>query len=103
MIEVKEETDQELQDFANKSNVLLLAFIGSYVPRRYSPSSAGRATMTIVDEFGIEEALTDLCKKVKHLNKRKVYLLVNSIGGSLSSAYRTAKALRDAFSDITVF
>jgi ClpP class serine protease len=103
IIEVKEETDQDLQDFANKNNVLMLAFIGSYIPRMYTPTSSGRATMTIVDEFGIEEALTDLCKKVKNLNKRKVFLLVNSIGGSLSSAYKTAKAVREAFSDITVF
>lgn len=103
IIEVKEETDPDLQEFANKYNVILLAFIGSYVPRRYTPSSAIRATMTIVDEFGIEEALTVLCKKVGNLNKRKVYLLVNSIGGTLSSAYKTAKAVRDTFNDITVF
>ena len=103
IVEVSEERDEGLQEFANKNDVILLAFIGSYVPRKYTPTSSALATMSIIDEFGIEEVITDLCKKAQCAKNRKVYLLVNSMGGSLSSAYKTAKALRDAFKDITVF
>lgn len=103
IIEVQEERDSEFQDFANKRDVILLAFIGSYIPQRYNPVATGRAVINIIDEFGIEEAITELCKKTKDLQSKKVYLLINSPGGSLTSAFKTAKAVREAFDDITVF
>lgn len=103
IIEAKEETDPEFQNFANKRNVILLALVGSYVPRRYNPYESSGSVINIVDEFGIEEALTDLCKRTKDLKTKKVFLLVNSPGGSLTSAFKAAKALREAFDDITVF
>ena len=103
MINAEEEKDEELQEFANKRNVVLLAFIGSYVPRRYSPATSAMATMNIVDEFGIETILRDLKKKIPFLKGKKAYLLVNSTGGSVRSAYKTAKAIRESFNDITVF
>ncbi len=103
MIDAEEERDEELQKFANDQNVVLLSFIGSYVARRYNPATSAMATMNIVDEFGIETILTDLKKKIPSLKENKAYLLVNSTGGNVSSAYKTARALREAFKDITVF
>ncbi len=103
LIEVEEEADDEIIKFAKDNNVTLLAFIGSYVPRRYSPSTRGYSTINVVDEFSIEQAITEVCKRTKKLPTRKLYLLVNSPGGSLASAFKTAKAVRDAFDDITVF
>ena len=103
IINAEEEKDEKLQEFANKHDVVLLAFIGSYVPRRYNPVSFRRSTMNITDEFGIETILTDLKKKIPTLKNKKVFLLVNSIGGSVSSAYKTARAIRESFEDITVF
>ena len=47
MINAEEEADDELQEFANKRNVVLLAFIGSYVARRYNPATSAMATMNI--------------------------------------------------------
>ena len=76
----------------NKHDIILLAFIGSYVPLRYNPASSVRATMNIRDEFGIETVLADLKKKIPTLKNKKVFLLVNSIGGSVSSAYKTARS-----------
>lgn len=103
IIDVKEEEIPELQKLANKHDVILLAFIASYVPRRYSPSASGRATMNLVDEFGIETVLMELKRKVKNFRNKKLYLLVNSMGGSVPSAYKTATAVRESFNDITVF
>lgn len=103
MIDAEEEKDEELQNFANEQNVILLAFIGSYVARRYNPATSAMATMNIIDEFGIETILTDLKRKIPSLKEKKAYLLVNSTGGNVSSAYKTARAIREAFKDITVF
>lgn len=103
LINAEEETDEKLQKFANDRNVVLLAFIGSYVPRRYNPATSAMATMNIIDEFGIETILTDLKRKIPSLKDKRAYLLVNSTGGNVSSAYKTARALRESFKDITVF
>ena len=71
VINVEEEKDEKLQEFANKHDVVLLALIGSYVPRRYSPVSSRVATMSLIDEFGIETTLTDLKKRIPTLKKQK--------------------------------
>ena len=86
-----------------KHTIVLLAFIGSYVARRYNPATSAMATMNIIDEFGVETILTDLKKKIPSLKDKKAFLLVNSTGGNVSSAYKTAKAIRESFKDITVF
>ena len=103
LIEVEEEDDEEITTFAKNNNVTLMAFIASYVPRRYSPTTRGFSTINIVDEFSIEQAITEICTKVKHFPTKKLYLLVNSPGGALHSAFKTAIAVRNAFDDITVF
>jgi ClpP class serine protease len=103
IIDAKEEDDKEFQDFANTRDAILLAFIGSYIPKRYNPSTSASASMNIRDEFGVEKVLTELEEKLPDCKNKKVYFLVNSIGGNLSSAYKIARAIRDAFSDITVF
>ena len=99
---VKQEEDECLRQFADKRNAVLMAFIGSYVPRRYGPSQFGRSSMSIADEFSIEEALTQISKEYKS-TPRRLYLLVNSLGGNLSSAFKIAMAIRMAFDEITVF
>ena len=103
IIEVGEEEDPEIHDFAVKNNVTMLAFIGSYVPRRYSPTTRGYSVINIIDEFSVQQALTEVCRKTKNIRNKKLFLLVNSPGGSLASAFKTANAVRDTFSDITVF
>ena len=103
LIEVEEEDDDEITKFAKNNDVILMAFIASYVPRRYSPTTRGFSTINIVDEFSIEQAITEICAKTKHFPTKKLYLLVNSPGGALHSAFKTAIAVRNAFDDITVF
>ena len=99
---VQEEDDSSLQEFADKNGVVLLAFVGSYVPRRYGPLQFARSEMSIRDEFSIEEALTQISKGCEQ-GSRKLYLLVNSPGGSPSSAFKIAMTIRRSFDDITVF
>lgn len=103
IIEAEEENFPELQRFANKHDVIMLAFISSLVPRRYNPITAQRASMHPIDEFGIETAITEIKKKIPNLKRKKLYLLVNSSGGYVGSAYKTASAIRDTFDDITTF
>lgn len=103
LIDVDEEVDDELQKIADEKGVILLAFIGSYVPRRYDPVRSRSATIDIVDEFGTEEVLTEIVKRTEGFEKRDVYFLVNSLGGSLSSSFKTALSIRDTFDHITVF
>lgn len=97
------EEDEALQAFCDKKNVVLLAFVGSYVPRKRNPVSSVRATINIVDEFGMEEALNHIRLSVGKAKAKKAYLLINSIGGGVSSSFKIAQAIRDTFEDITVF
>lgn len=99
---VEREEDGLLQQFADDRDVVLMAFVGSYVPRRYGPSQFSRSTMSIDDEFSIEEALTQISKEYESTS-RKLYLLVNSLGGHPSSALKIAMAIRRTFDEITVF
>lgn len=100
--DVAEENDPELQAFADKRNVVLLAFVGSYVPRRYGPTQFGWSTVSVADEFSIEQALTSIVNRYNAEN-RKLYLLVNTPGGSVASSFKIALAIRRCFDDITVF
>lgn len=100
--DVCEEDDPNLQKFADENGVVLLAFVGSYVPRRYGPTEFGWSSMSVADEFSIEEALTTIIDK--HPNKpRKLYLLVNTPGGLVASSLKIALAIRRCFDDIIVF
>ena len=99
---VKQEDDECLKQLADKRNVVLMAFIGSYVPRRYGPLQFSGSTMSTADEFSVEKALTQISKEYKG-TPRRLYLLVNSLGGNLSSALKIAMAIRASFDEITVF
>ena len=99
---VQEENNPDLQRFANERGVVLLAFIGSYVPRRYGPAIFVDSMMSARDEIGVEQALAYITKEYP-VKERKLYLLVNSLGGYTSSAFKIAMAVRKSFTDITVF
>ena len=98
---VQKEDNPDLQRFADENGVVLLAFIGSYVPRRYGPAIFVDSMITARDEIGVEQALAHIMKKCPS-KKRKLYLLVNSPGGRVSSAFKIAMAIRKSFADITV-
>ena len=100
--EVGEDNDPKLQKFADEKDIVLLSFIGSYVPRRYGPTQFAGSTMSVVDEFNIEEALVNITSK-RHGRGGKLYLLVNTLGGSVASSFKISMAIRRHFDDITVF
>lgn len=100
--DVCEEDDPVLQKFSDDAGVVLLAFIGSYVPRRYGPMEFGRSTMSVADEFSIEAALATILDRYR-AKSRKLYLLVNTPGGLVASSFKIAMAIRRCFDDITVF
>ena len=102
-IDTAEEKNELIQKLANDKKVILLAFIGSYVPRRYNPTTTQSATISIVDEFGMEEALRDICHRTQHMTPKKAYLLINSLGGGVGSSFKIAQAIRDTFDEIIVF
>ncbi len=95
-----ENLDKVLQGIANKEQAVLLGFVNSYVPKRYDPIRFGHAQIGLVEEFIVEDTLEEISKKT---NIKKVFFLINSFGGGLPSSYKIAKAIRNAFNDITVF
>ncbi|HJW20096.1 MAG TPA: hypothetical protein VJ571_06025 [Candidatus Nitrosotalea sp.] len=103
IIDASEETNEKIQEYANQKDVILLSFIGTYFARRYNPSTSALASINVRDEFGIEKILTEIQQKVPKCKEKKMYMLVNSTGGTLTSAYKTARTIRDCFDDITVF
>ena len=71
------EKDEALQALCDKKNVVLLAFVGSSMPRTGDPMSSARASISIVDEFGMEDALNQIQQGISKTKTKKAYLLIN--------------------------
>lgn len=102
-IDAHEEEIDVLQDYATKNDIIMIGFIGTYYSKRFNPVTSQSASFNIRDEFGIERILTEIENKIPNSNKKKMFLLVNSMGGSLSSAFKISRIIREKFDDITVF
>jgi hypothetical protein len=76
-----------------------IAFIAPYVSARVTPSKSVSASISIPEEFGMEDVIGIL----KENGAEKILLLLNSFGGGVTSSYKIARMLRDSFDDITVF
>lgn len=97
-------TQQELsplKEIATKKGVAFLAFIAPYVAKRVSPIREKRAVIGLVEEFGIEVAISRILPSLK--NSKTLYLLINSPGGLVTSSYQIARELRRNFDHIVVF
>jgi hypothetical protein len=101
IVDVKEEDNKSVVEFANKRKVAVLAIIASYVPLRVSPTEQSYAYIGTSEEFGVETALSKMREKIG--KNCEVYLLLNSPGGAISSAYEIAKALRETCPKLTIF
>lgn len=94
------EDDPEVAGLAKDRGVVMMALIGPQAPA----SGAGRmAAIGTADEFAVEQAVMDACAEAGESGARRLYLLVDSPGGSLASSFKIANAIREAFDDITVF
>lgn len=76
-----------------------LCLIAPYIPAKLSPRARVMASIGIPEELGIEDAINEI--KDKDINK--LYLLLNSFGGGVTSSYKVARAIRNNFEEITVF
>jgi hypothetical protein len=92
VINTKPEEDEIVCALSSQENVALIAFIAPYVGVRISPIEEARASIGLPDEFGVEA----LVKKLEAA-------LVNSLGGSLASSYKIARAVRMCLEEIITF
>jgi len=96
---VKPEKDKNIMEFAKNHKRVLIAFIAPCVGVKVSPVDEARASIGLLDEFGIDA----LIRKLKSTNIKNAYLLVNSPGGAMSSSYKIAMAIRSIFDNIITF
>lgn len=98
----EEEKEEKISNrIKNKldDNTAALCFIAPYYPEKVSPTKAINPSIHIFEEIGIEDAVS----KIKQENITKLYLLLNSFGGSATASYKVARMIRDNFEEITVF
>lgn len=96
--EKDKEIVEEMQKLLDVESAAL-CFIAPYLPEKVSPSRVITASINVIEELMVENAI----RVLKEANIKKLLLLVNSPGGGVSSSYKIAYALRDNFKDITVF
>ena len=99
MINVKSEEDERICNLVNNENVAMVAFIASYVGVKISPVEQHFAQIGLAEEFGVEV----ISEMLKRSTAKKLYLLVNSPGGGMSSSYKIAKVMRNCFEEIVTF
>lgn len=93
----------KLQGISNQQHAVLLAFIAPYGGKKISPVDWVAAVISFWEELGIEQAVREIKSKLKSQDATKLYLLLETPGGSVASSYKIARYLRHEFSDITVF
>jgi hypothetical protein len=100
-IGIEEEPDEQLQDFASRCNVILLAIIAPFVPARVSPRRVTYAQLYYTEEFMLEEFVQLVEERYPDKSQRpSLYLLLHTPGGGVNSAYVIASVLQDTFSRI---
>lgn len=91
----------KLQPLADFHNAVLLAMVAPSIGEKTSPVDYLSASIGLYDELGMEEAvrtIDTLCKGVS-----KLFLLVESPGGEVTSSYKIAYFLRTHYPNITTF
>lgn len=96
--EENEEIVTGVQPFL-REDTAALCFIAPYIPEKISPTKSIGASVDIIEELKIEDAVT----AIKDKNIDKLNLLINSPGGGVSSSYKIAYCLRKNFKEINVF
>lgn len=104
LVQVSEEKDSrlldKLQPVANDHKAALLALIAPFSGKKISPVDWISASIRLWEELGIEQVVRNINKKYKG---KKLFLLIESPGGTVSSSYKIASYLRKNFSEIIVF
>lgn len=100
---IAEENDEELKELkelAINENIAFLALIASNSPINVTPSREEYAQIGIKEEYELVKAIRAI---KKNSNTEKLFLLINSPGGTVESSYIIAHALQESFKDIIVF
>ena len=71
-------------------NTAALALITSYIPAKISPTKVARAQIGLIEELGMEDAIAE----IKENDIDRLYLLINTFGGGVSSSFKIARALK---------
>jgi hypothetical protein len=88
-----------LQEMADQEKCAVLAFIAPYTAVRVSPVEIQSASIGLSEEFAIVPAIENI-----RANKiDKLYILVNSPGGTVTSSYKIGKMLRSSFKIVKAF
>lgn len=99
--ELKEEDVIDIFKKNSNKNDVFLSLIETYVGIKVSPSKAISASIDIPDEFAIETIIERISKT--NPKPKRLFLLINSLGGLVQSSYKVAIALRKSFKEIIVF
>lgn len=76
---VEMESDKKLQNFSIKKNVVLLAFINSYVSKKINTVRSATPSINLHDEIAIENALNTIKQEMGTMPE-EAYFLINTIG-----------------------
>ena len=104
IVDVSEEKQGSLKEnllkISTREKAVLMACIAPYVGKQVSPTKILTAEMGISEEFAIETAIEQIREQT---NANRLFLLLNSPGGFVSSSYKVARALRSNYKEIKVF
>lgn len=90
--------EQSLRTIAKKEKVAIITFIAPDKLIRINPARYSSVSIATTDAYNLEKAVDEHCQGIK-----KIFLLLHSPGGSLSSSYNIARYLRLRFEHIHTF
>ena len=104
-LNLRVEDDQVLVNLANEENAVLVCAIAPYRSVRVSPVEEVSASIGLHEEFAFEALIDEINEVYTEAREGsgKMIFLLNSPGGGMHSAFKVARAIREAFSHIEVF
>lgn len=96
---------KKLKNLAISKNIILLSFIAHGFGEKLSPYRTITTSIDEWDEVGVEYVLYEIENKINNLLNKPtgLYLLIDTPGGSVKSAYKIALLIRNKFEYIHVF
>lgn len=104
VFKIEEEADEDVKQFAQTENVILLCCIAPFAATRVSPTRSVSASFRFPDEYAVEEFVDSICKSYPEKDTRPpLFLLIHSPGGTVSSTYVVCGVLRSCFNKMIAF
>lgn len=106
LVDAKEELDislvSRLKPIANNHKAIIISLIAPFMGKKTSPIDMSTASIRLWEELSVEKAVTEIREKIGY-EFNKLFLLVESPGGSVTSSYKIAHFLRENFNEIIIF